>query len=259
MKKGNNQPEIPRILILTPVHNEEQSLPIYENTVNEVLLNHPDYDFEVLLIDDGSTDQSWDIICRICNKNNHFRGVRLSRNYGSHMALSAGFAHADADAVAILACDLQDPPTVILKFLEKWRSGAQIVWGRRRTRGDEGWRLLWIELLNQLPKLMFFLLPVFALLLKLFYIRRKILYINHLIFALHIHTVIFLYLIVVNIIPTWYIILATVVGIWFHLFFAFRTVYQQSRWITFVKMNALFIFYYLILAIGFSLLVHYQK
>lgn len=142
MKEGNNQSKIPRILILTPVHNEEQSLPIYENTVNEILLSHPDYVFEVLLIDDGSTDQSWEIICRICNKNNRFRGVRLSRNYGSHMALSAGFAHADADAVAILACDLQDPPTVILKFLEKWRSGARIVWGRRRTRGDEGWRIL---------------------------------------------------------------------------------------------------------------------
>jgi dolichol-phosphate mannosyltransferase len=65
----------------------------------------------------------------------------LSRNYGSHIALSAGFAHASGDAVAVLACDLQDPPEVVLEFLDRWREGADIVWGRRRTRDDAALRV----------------------------------------------------------------------------------------------------------------------
>jgi len=121
-------------------------------------------------------------------------------------------------------------------------------------RGKEGWRSLWMELLNQSPKMMFLLLPVFALLLKLVYIRRKILYINHLIFSLHIHTVLFLYLIIANLLPTWYIILLTVIGAWFHLFFAVRKVYQQSKWKTFFKLNLVLFIYHSILAFGFALL-----
>ncbi len=122
-------------------------------------------------------------------------------------------------------------------------------------KGKEGWRLFWMELLNQTPKLMFLLLPVFALILKLLYARRKILYINHLIFSLHAHTVIFIYLIIANIFPRWYIILLMIAGIWLHLFFAFRKVYQQSRWKTFFKLNTLLIIYYFALGFGFALLV----
>jgi glycosyltransferase involved in cell wall biosynthesis len=134
------QPVRKRIMILTPVYNEETSLPLYEQTVRQTLLAHPEYDFRILLIDDGSDDRSWPMILDICARDPHFQGMRLSRNYGSHIALSAGFAHADGDAVAILACDLQDPPEVILEFAEKWHAGAQIVWGRRRSRADEAWR-----------------------------------------------------------------------------------------------------------------------
>lgn len=122
-------------------------------------------------------------------------------------------------------------------------------------RGDEGWRMFWMELLNQSPKMMFLLLPVFALILKLLYIRRKILYINHLIFSLHAHTVIFIYLIVANIFPEWYIILATIFGTWFYLFLAFRKVYQQSRWKTFIKLNLLLAIYIFSLLIAFVLLI----
>lgn len=132
--------KVPRISILTPVYNEEETLPLYINAVNEVLFTNPNYDFHVLFIDDGSHDRSWEIIRNICEKDSRFQGIRLSRNYGSHIALSAGFMNSDGDAVAILACDLQDPPEVIIAFLKKWESGAQIVWGRRRTREDVRWR-----------------------------------------------------------------------------------------------------------------------
>jgi glycosyltransferase involved in cell wall biosynthesis len=132
----------PRITVVTAVFNEEESLPLYEHSVRQILLSHSDYNFEVLFVDDGSRDRSWEIICGICRRDPRFRGIRLSRNFGEHIAASAGFAHVDGDAVATLACDLQDPPEVILQFLAKWRAGARIVWGCRRTRADPAWRRL---------------------------------------------------------------------------------------------------------------------
>jgi len=124
------------IAILTPVYNEEMNLQLYEKAVREILFTNGSYDFKVLFIDDGSSDGSWRKITEICSRDARFKGIRLSRNYGSHIALSAGFAHLKADAVCILACDLQDPPEILLEFIEKWEKGAKIVWGKRRTRRD---------------------------------------------------------------------------------------------------------------------------
>jgi glycosyltransferase involved in cell wall biosynthesis len=135
-------PRTPRVVILTPVYNEEESLPLYVQAVRDILFSQPQYDFRVWFIEDGSQDRSWELIKEISKQDDRFQGIRLSRNYGSHKALSAGFAHADGDAVATLACDLQDPPEVILHFLDKWRAGSKIIWGRRRTREDTRWRIL---------------------------------------------------------------------------------------------------------------------
>src|SRR5208337_2682516 len=132
----------PRVTVLTPVYNEEANLARYERQVTRVLLAHPDHEFEFLLIDDGSTDRSWALIQELCARNSRFQGLRLSRNFGAHVALCAGFAHAEGEAVVTLACDLQDPPQVVLQFLTEWRAGAQIVWGHRRTRQDESWRVV---------------------------------------------------------------------------------------------------------------------
>jgi glycosyltransferase involved in cell wall biosynthesis len=150
MAENNNKKTPPRIVILTPVYNEEEALPLYREAVIEVLFSQTDYDFRVLFIDDGSIDRSWKIIQDICKQDQRFQGIRLSRNYGSHVALSAGFFNSQGDAVAILACDLQDPPAVILKFIEKWQAGAQIVWGRRLTREDDRWRALTSQIFYKL-------------------------------------------------------------------------------------------------------------
>jgi dolichol-phosphate mannosyltransferase len=132
----------PRVGILTPVYNEEESLPFYVKAVRERLFSHRQYDFRILFIEDGSRDRSWDVIEQLCREDPRFAGIRLSRNFGSHLALSAGFDRMEADALAVLACDLQDPPEVILKFLEQWQAGFQIVWGRRRTRQDIFWKVM---------------------------------------------------------------------------------------------------------------------
>jgi dolichol-phosphate mannosyltransferase len=131
----------PAITIVTPVFNEAENLLPYEQAVREQLMSHPDFEFRVLFVEDGSRDRSWDIICQISQRDQRFQGLRLSRNFGSHIALSAGLHHATGDAVAILACDLQDPPAVVLEFAQKWQRGAHIVWGKRRSRADPAWRV----------------------------------------------------------------------------------------------------------------------
>jgi glycosyltransferase involved in cell wall biosynthesis len=134
----------PRLLVITPVYNEAANLDRFVAEVTRTLLTAPDADICVLLVDDGSSDDSWAKIERICRQNAAFSAVRLSRNFGAHLALTAGMDHAgaDVDAVATLAADLQDPPETVLRFLDAWRKGASIVWGRRRTRRDHGWRRL---------------------------------------------------------------------------------------------------------------------
>src|SRR5262245_19441033 len=119
---------MPRVTIVTPVFNEEASLEAYYRAVSQTLMSCQDCEYRVLFIDDGSVDSSWEIICDICARSPRFEAIRLSRNFGSHAAISAGLDHASSDAVATLACDLQDPPSVILEFVEKWRAGAQVVW-----------------------------------------------------------------------------------------------------------------------------------
>jgi glycosyltransferase involved in cell wall biosynthesis len=132
----------PRVTVITPVFNEEGALADFERSVRSVLLENDEFDFEVLLVDDGSGDASWRRIAEMHARDHRFSGLRLSRNYGAHVALSAGFAHATGDAVATLACDLQDPPETVLEFARRWRDGgAQIVWGHRRSREDAGWRI----------------------------------------------------------------------------------------------------------------------
>lgn len=137
-----SSPARAKLVVLTPVFNEEDNLTRYAEKVKSVLFAAPDIDVRVLMIDDGSTDRSWPMMMSLTEADPRFRAMRLSRNHGAHLALAAGLDHVDddADAVAILACDLQDPAETILEFVAAWRDGADIVWGKRRSRHDEGWR-----------------------------------------------------------------------------------------------------------------------
>jgi glycosyltransferase involved in cell wall biosynthesis len=135
-------PERPLLVVVTPVFNEAALLEIYAAEVKRVLLERSDIEVRVILVDDGSSDDSWKIISRLVKADDRFSAVRLSRNFGAHVALAAGFDHVaiDADLIATLACDLQDPPETILEFVEEWRRGANIVWGARRSRLEGAWR-----------------------------------------------------------------------------------------------------------------------
>jgi glycosyltransferase involved in cell wall biosynthesis len=141
----------PKVLILTPVFNESAGLGAYEASVRQTLFARHDCDVSVLFIEDGSADDSWARICALAAHDNRFRGIRLSRNYGSHIALSAGFANiGDADAVATLACDLQDPADVVSRFIDAWKNGADIVWGKRISRAESSFRIWTSKLFERL-------------------------------------------------------------------------------------------------------------
>jgi glycosyltransferase involved in cell wall biosynthesis len=139
MQQGH---ECPFLVVITPVFNEATVLEVYAAEVKRVLLGRSDIEVRVIFVDDGSTDESWKIIRQLVETDDRFSAVRLSRNFGAHVALAAGFDHVpkDADLIATLACDLQDPPETILEFLKEWRKGASIVWGARRSRLDSHWR-----------------------------------------------------------------------------------------------------------------------
>jgi len=133
-----------QLALITPVFNEMENLDRYADEVRSTLMSHADLDVVVLFVDDGSTDGSWQAITGITKDDPRFRGIRLSRNFGSHVAIGAGFDHLedDVDAAVVLAADLQDPPATVREFVARWRDGAEIVWGRRTTRLDSRWRVL---------------------------------------------------------------------------------------------------------------------
>lgn len=130
------RPSKPMLVIVTPVRNESGGLTAYRDAVERVLFNNNEIDVEVILVDDGSGDDSWRQILALSKADDRFRGIRLSRNFGAHVAIAAGLHAADGDAVAILAADLQDPAEVIPDFLAAWRRGADIVWGHRESRQE---------------------------------------------------------------------------------------------------------------------------
>jgi glycosyltransferase involved in cell wall biosynthesis len=131
----------PQITVVTPIYNEEDCFDAFIRTIETTLSPHDEIDWRFLLIDDGSTDNSWALIEQKCATSPHFRGLRLSRNFGFHAALSAGIQHAEGDAIVTFPADLQEPAEVILEFIEAWKRGAEVVWAWRRTRDEPHWRV----------------------------------------------------------------------------------------------------------------------
>lgn len=132
-------------------------------------------------------------------------------------------------------------------FLRDLEKKAEFIF----SQGQKGLAIFLNELIRQIPKLMFFLLPVFALLLKLFFIRYKILYFNHLIFSLHVHSLIFMYLIIPVIFANGWVIAAIIIIIWLHTFLAFKNVYRQKVWLLFLKLNSILFIYFFVLIFSF--------
>ena len=93
-------------------------------------------EFEIILINDASPDESWQTILKLAEEDNRVKGINLSRNFGQHKAITAGLEYAKGDWVVVMDCDLQDQPEEILKLYNKAQEGFDIVFGRRTERKD---------------------------------------------------------------------------------------------------------------------------
>jgi glycosyltransferase involved in cell wall biosynthesis len=124
--------------IVAPIYNEIDNLPELYRRVKEVM-NSSGEPWELILVDDGSTDGSTDKIRELAQKDKTVRPVIFARNFGHQVAITAGWDYARGDAIVIIDADLQDPPEVILELAKKWKEGYEVVYAVRGEREGESW------------------------------------------------------------------------------------------------------------------------
>ena len=124
--------------IIAPIYNEIENLPELYRRVKEVM-NSSGEAWELILVDDGSTDGSTDKIRELAKKDKIVRPVIFARNFGHQVAITAGWDYARGDAIVIIDADLQDPPEVILDLAKKWKEGSEVVYAVRGEREGESW------------------------------------------------------------------------------------------------------------------------
>jgi glycosyltransferase involved in cell wall biosynthesis len=122
--------------VVVPVLNEQQ---VIEETHRRLVnvMKQTNENYEIIYVNDGSTDKTSKILRRLQKTDKNIKILEFSRNFGHQIAISAGVDHAKGDAVVIIDADLQDPPEVILKMIEKWKSGFDVVYGKRVKRKGE--------------------------------------------------------------------------------------------------------------------------
>ena len=122
--------------LVVPAFNEEEAMEqSFERTYRA--MSSIGYPFEIIYIDDGSRDRTWEIISRLAREHEEVKALRFSRNFGHQLAVTAGMDEAKGDAVIIMDADLQDPPEVIANMVKAWEQGADIAYGKRMHRKGE--------------------------------------------------------------------------------------------------------------------------
>ncbi len=127
------------ITILIPCYNEQESLPALFGRLNAVMDSMPDYRWEVLTVNDGSTDSTLAMLMQMHRRDSRWHYVDLSRNFGKETAMLAGMDYAKGNCVVIMDSDLQHPPEEIPRMISLWEKGYDDVYGVRRQRGREPW------------------------------------------------------------------------------------------------------------------------
>lgn len=124
------------ISVILPSYNEEKMIPVAAKTVAEILRNE-NIPYELLFVDDGSKDKTWENICAAHDADENVVGVHFSRNFGKEAAMFAGLERASGDCVVVIDCDLQHPPEKIVEMYRLWEQGYEVVEGVKEDRGEE--------------------------------------------------------------------------------------------------------------------------
>ena len=124
-----------KLSIVSPVYKGEKMLPELVSRI-ERSVSKITNEYEIILVNDKSPDNSWNIIKCICKNNPHIKGVNLSRNFGQHYAISAGLSLVQGDWIIVMDCDLQDRPEEIPNLIAKTQEGYDIIYARRAIRTD---------------------------------------------------------------------------------------------------------------------------
>ena len=126
------------VSVVVPMYFEEEVAQECYNRLSKVMESSR-YAYELVFVNDGSTDRTMEILESIADKDKRVRVVGFSRNFGHQVAVTAGIDHAKGDAVVVIDADLQDPPELILKMLELWEQGYHVVYAKRKKRKGETW------------------------------------------------------------------------------------------------------------------------
>ena len=127
------------VTILVPAYNEEDVLNMLYDRLSQLMNSTTNYDFEILFINDGSKDNTLNIMKELREHDKRVCYLNLSRNFGKEIAMIAGLDYAKGDAVIIIDADLQDPPELIPEMLKYWEEGYDDVYARRKSRRGESW------------------------------------------------------------------------------------------------------------------------
>ena len=148
-----------KVSIVIPVYyNEENLRPLYAD-IKEKFIDIIDYDYEIVMVNDGSKDKSYEVMCELATKDPHIKTISLSRNFGSHAACLCGLSNATGDCAVIKAADLQEPTELILEMIESWKAGNNVVLAcreeREESKGQVGFANLyyWLVRKTALPSM----------------------------------------------------------------------------------------------------------
>ncbi|MDH3355539.1 MAG: glycosyltransferase family 2 protein, partial [Chromatiales bacterium] len=125
-----------KLSIIVPAYNEQEVLNEFHSRLSSVLDQLP-IDTEIIYINDGSSDDTINILNQLHESSDNVSIIDLSRNFGKEIAMSAGLHHTDSDATIIIDADLQDPPELIPELIEQWQQGHDVVYAKRRKRSGE--------------------------------------------------------------------------------------------------------------------------
>ena len=125
-----------RLSVILPAYNEEQMIAKASRAIGAVLEKEK-IAYELIFVDDGSTDRTWEQITEVKKQDSHIVGIQFSRNFGKEAAIYAGLAQAGGDVVAVMDCDLQHPPETLLEMYRLWQSGCEVIEGVKSDRGKE--------------------------------------------------------------------------------------------------------------------------